>query len=351
MKCSRRREGASVPDRDNRPAPVGDRQSPHAFLYARGRCARGRWRVLQFAQRRNAGRGRRVRLRQERHRAVHPAPRLDTARTHRRRRHPLRGHRSARPHREPDGGHPRQPHLDDLPGTDDLAQSAAHCRAADQRGDRAASGTVAPRRHGQRRRYAAPRAHPGTRAPCACLSASAFRRHAPARHDRHGAVVQPQGADRRRTDHRAGCHHPGADSRSDARAARHAWHRDHPDHPRHGRGRRECRPRGGDVRRPQGGRGERGRPVRTARPSLHARPAGLHPEPRSRRARRSQPHAAERDQGHGAIAVQSAEGLQLRAALRLRHRPVPRRVSAAGAARPDHWVACWHADRLLGGAA
>ena len=45
-------------------------------------------------------------------------------------------------------------------------------------------------------------------------------------------------------------------------------------------------------------------------------------------------NAAERDQGHGAVAVQSAAGLQLRAALRLRHRPVPRRVSAAGAASP-----------------
>ena len=44
------------------------------------------------------------------------------------------------------------------------------------------------------------------------------------------------------------------------------------------------------------------------------------------------PHAAERDQGHGAVAVQPAAGLQLRAALRLRHRPMPRRVSAAGAA-------------------
>ena len=35
-------------------------------------------------------------------------------------------------------------HLDDLPGADDLAQSAAHGGPADQRGDRAASGTVAP---------------------------------------------------------------------------------------------------------------------------------------------------------------------------------------------------------------
>ena len=53
--------------------------------------------------------------------------------------------------------------------------------------------------------------------------------------------------------------------------------------------------------------------------------------------------AAERDQGHGAVAVQPAAGLQLRAALRLRHRPVPRRAAAAGAAsaRPlDRLLAC-----------
>ena len=70
---------------------------------------------------------------------------------------------------------------------------------------------------------------------------------------------------------------------------RHAWHRDHPDHPRHGRGRRERRPRRGDVCRPQGGGGERRRPVRPARPSLHARPAGLDPESRSGGARRPKP--------------------------------------------------------------
>src|SRR5208282_5154956 len=39
--------------------------------------------------------------------------------------------------------------------------------------------------------------------------------------------------------------------------------------------------------------------------------------------------AAERDQGHGAGAVAPAARLRLRPALRLRHRSVPRRVSAA----------------------
>jgi ABC-type microcin C transport system duplicated ATPase subunit YejF len=44
------------------------------------------------------------------------------------------------------------------------------------------------------------------------------------------AVVQSEGADCRRTNHRAGCDHPGADPRPHARAAGHVGHRDHPDH-------------------------------------------------------------------------------------------------------------------------
>ena len=69
--------------------------------------------------------------------------------------------------------------------------------------------------------------------------------------------------------------------------------------------------------------------------------AGLDPASRHRRAQRRAAHAAQRDQGHGAVAVQPAGGLQLRAALQLRHRSLPcRRAGAAGAApRP--------LDRLL----
>ena len=47
--------------------------------------------------------------------------------------------------------------------------------------------------------------------------APALRRHAPARDDRHRAGLQPEAADRRRADHRAGRHHPGADPGPDAR--------------------------------------------------------------------------------------------------------------------------------------
>ena len=57
---------------------------------------------------------------------------------------------------------------------------------------------------------------PNPRAPRARLSAPVLRRHAPARDDRDGALLQPEAADRRRADHRARRHHPGADPRAAA---------------------------------------------------------------------------------------------------------------------------------------
>ena len=187
-------------------------------------------------------------------------------------------------------------------------------------------------------RDAATGLHPRAGEARARLSAPAFGRHAPARDDRHGALLQSQGADRRRADHRARRHHPGADPRPDARAAGDDRHGDHPDHPRHGRGGRERRPRGGDVCRPQGRGGAGRRAVRPARPSLHRGPAGLDPASRRGGAQRRPARAPERDQGHGAVAVQPAAGLQLRAALRQGDRPMPRgRAAARGAsARPLH---------------
>ncbi len=115
--------------------------------------------------------------------------------------------------------YPRQRHLDDLPGADDLAQSVADRGPSDQRGDRAAPGLSRRDAMDKARGHAAPRAHSRAGAARAGLSAPAVRRHAPARDDRHGAVLQSEGADRRRADDRAGCHHPGADPRPDARTA------------------------------------------------------------------------------------------------------------------------------------
>ena len=69
--------------------------------------------------------------------------------------------------------------------------------------------------------------------------------------------------------------------------------------------------------------------VRAAAPPLHARADELDPAPRPHAARgRPRRRAAAGDPGHGAGAEQSAAGLHLRAALRLRRRHMPRAVSA-----------------------
>ena len=70
-------------------------------------------------------------------------------------------------------------------------------------------------------------------------------------------ACNPEGADRRRADHRARRHHPGADPRADPRAAARVRRGGDPDHPRSRRGRRDGAPRDRDVCRPQGRGGRR----------------------------------------------------------------------------------------------
>ena len=99
-----------------------------------------------------------------------------------------------------------------VPGADDQPQSAAPDRPADRRGGHAASARCRPTalrarvievlRPGRLRRR---------RASARRVPASAFRRPAAAGDDRHGAGQRSGVADRRRTDHGAGRHHPGAD--------------------------------------------------------------------------------------------------------------------------------------------
>ena len=84
------------------------------------------------------------------------------------------------------------------------------------------------------------------------LPAPAVRRTAPARHDRDGAGLRAEAADRRRADHRARRDDPGPDPRPARPAQARARDGDHPDHPRHGSDRRPGRPRAGHVRRTQG---------------------------------------------------------------------------------------------------
>ena len=219
-----------------------------------------------------------VGLRQEHDRALADAPDPRSARPHR------LGHGEARrqgPAEAQPGGDaqgPRQRDLDDLPGADDLAQPGDDHRQADQRGADPAS------RHGQEGglealgRDARPGEDPRARAAREGISAPALRRHAPARHDRHGAGLQSQGADRRRADHRARRHHPGADPRADRRAAARVRRRGDPDHPRSRRGGRDGAAGDRHVCRPQGRGGGRRRAVRPSAASLHGGPAW----PRSR---------------------------------------------------------------------
>ena len=87
------------------------------------------------------------------------------------------------------------------------------------------------------------------------ISASALRRHAPARDDRHRAVVPAQAADRRRADHRARRHHPGADPGPHEGPEIQGRRRHHPDHARPRHRRRGGRAGDGDVRGAQGGGG------------------------------------------------------------------------------------------------
>jgi peptide/nickel transport system ATP-binding protein len=61
--------------------------------------------------------------------------------------------------------------------------------------------------------------HPGRALALRRVPASLLRRHAPARHDRHGARLQAEAADRRRADDGARRDHSGADPRADERAA------------------------------------------------------------------------------------------------------------------------------------
>ena len=109
-------------------------------------------------------------------------------------------------------------------------------------------------------------AHPRRGEPDPPLPARILRRHAPAHHDRHGAVVRARPADRRRAHHGAGRDGAGPDHRAAARPAARLRHRHHPDHARPGRGRRAVRPGHGAVRRTHHGAAAAPKASSTGRP-------------------------------------------------------------------------------------
>ena len=148
-------------------------------------------------------------------------------------------------------------------------------------------------------------------------------------------VLQPQAPDRRRADHRARRHHPGADPGAAGRPQVALRHGHHADHPRHGRGGRDGAARGGDVCR----QGHRGGPGRAAvRPPLHPYTQGPHPlDPAHRPGRHPQDAAGGHRRG-GAEPAQPSARLPLCAALPLRRcrsarRPCRRCASSSPATR------------------
>ena len=75
------------------------------------------------------------------------------------------------------------------------------------------------------------RAHPRSQGRGEGLSARTVGRPAPARHDRDGAGARSKASDRRRADHRARRHDPGADPEADPRPAAAPQDRGHVHHP------------------------------------------------------------------------------------------------------------------------
>ena len=240
--------------------------------------------------RRDAGHRRRVRLRQERHRALAHAPGRRSARPHRRR---LACGSTASTSSALDEAAMRKIRGNDISMIFQEPMTSLNpvMTIGRQIGEAliAAPAAVAARPRWRRAIEMLQLVrHPRARAARQGVPAPALRRHAPARHDRHGARLQSQGADRRRADLGARRHHPGADPRPDRQAAARARHRRDPHHPRPRRRGRDGGARDRHVCRPQGGGGRRRRAVRAAAAPLHARPDELDPAPRpDARARRA----------------------------------------------------------------
>ena len=261
------------------------------------------------------------------------------------------GTQPARSQRARDGEHPRQRHLDDLPGADDLAQPAVHGRAADRRGDRRCTrgcrgATPCDQAVEMLRRvsHSASRSSARTAYPhqlsggmrqrvmiAMALSCNPKVLIADEPTTALDVTIQAQILELMRELQQAYgmaivliTHDMGVVAENaDRVVVMYA-----------GRKVEEA---------------ERRRSVRAAR-RIPTRAGLLGSIPHLDDAAQSRrgAHAPQRDQGHGALADRPAAGLQLRAALQPRHRPVPRGLSRRWSSTgPAHWVACWHADRLL----
>ncbi len=176
-------------------------------------------------------------------------------------------HRRARPRQQAHARDPRRPHLDHLPGADDLAVAAAHGRRPGRREALRLHRDVPRRKDALALTAEMLRlvGFPDPEQALADLSVRAVGRPAPARDDRHGAGVPPGAADRRRADHRARRHHPGADPEAAEGSAGRARHGGAADHPRSRRRRQHGRRGRGHVSRPGDGERHRRRHLRAIR--------------------------------------------------------------------------------------
>ena len=192
------------------------------------------------------------------------------------------------------------------------------------------------RRDARGRGGAAPRRYRRTGAAHRAVSASDERRHEAARGRRHRDERPSRGADRRRTDHRARCHHPAAIPEAAEAAAAGKRHGDPVHHARFRRGGAHVRPGGGDVCRAHRGMRAGAPGVRASVASLYAGADRLGAEVD----RHDRP--AHDDRGPAAVADGPAGRVPLRAALRAM--PMQRCRDAypdsfeVGA---DHTADCW----------
>ena len=99
------------------------------------------------------------------------------------------------------------------------------------------------------------------------VPARVLRWYAAASDDRHDDRQRARSADRRRADHRARCHDPGAGARGTGTHPGPHQELDHPHHPRPRCRRRGCRPGAGHVRRTASRARDRRRPLLQPAPS------------------------------------------------------------------------------------
>ena len=206
------------------------------------------------------------------------------------------GHRSrqARRERQRDALDSRRRDRAHPARTDVGVQPGAHHRRSDHRSDYAASARQQARGAPHRAANAQGRGHPDAGTAARCVFVAVERRPAPARHHRHGALVQPAPAHRRRADDRGGRDHAGAGAAPAAPASRRAQRRDHLHHARSGRDRADGRLRDGDVPGPGDGAGAGGRHLSRAQASVHAGAPALDPQHQLDAARRACPRSAAR---------------------------------------------------------